>query len=1218
LAAAAAWTAESDRTNANFGGSVGTAGDVNGDGYSDVIVGASYYENDQVAEGRAFVYHGSASGLGAAAVWTAEGNQASTEFGCAVATAGDVNGDGYSDVIVGARFFDNLESNEGRAFVYHGSASGLNSAASWSAESDQASAQFGNAVATAGDVNGDGYSDVIVGAWLFDNVESNEGRAFVYHGSASGLGAAAAWRAESDQASSYFGNSVGTAGDVNGDGYSDIIVGAPSYDNGQSNEGRGFVYHGSASGLSAAAVWTAEGNQANASFGQSVAAAGDVNGDGYSDVIVGADGYTNGQSYEGRAFVYHGSASGLGAAAGWTAEGNQAGELFGISVAAAGDVDGDGYSDVIVGAQGYDNGGIGVGRAFVYHGSVSGPSATPDWMAEGDQAYAYFGCSVGTAGDVNGDGYSDVIVGAFSYDNGQTDEGRAFVYQGSLSGLSPTAAWTAESDKSGSSFGVSVATAGDVNGDGYSDVIVGADAYDNDQANEGRAFVYHGSTSGLSTTANWTAESDKSGSSFGIAVATAGDVNGDGYSDVIVGSSGYSNGQSFEGRAFVYHGSASGLSATAAWTAESDQVSAYLGNSVATAGDVNGDGYSDVIVGDDLYDNGQSNEGRAFVYQGSASGLSSTPNWTAEGDQVDAYFGCSVATAGDVNGDGYADVIIGASSYDNDHVNEGRAFMYLGSASGLSTPAAWTAESDQATSQFGVSVAAAGDVNGDGYTDVIVGAYWYDNGQTDEGRAFVYYGNGGPGLSLTPQQRRSDDTAPIGHLGKSDAGQMFEAALMGRTPYGRGKFKMEWEVKTLGTLFDGTGTGLTTDWQDTGVAGLLQKEIVDGLTKATVYHWRVRLLYHPATTPFQQAGRWLTLPWNGWQEADLRTAYEADLGVVQVDSPDPLLFGGGNVTYTVTISNAGPDPASATLTDTLPSGTAFVSATPSQGSCIESSGVVTCEMGMMASSGSATVSVVVTPPSAGTYTNHATVSSANSGDYNLGNNTADETTTVNAPAIGNFVWEDTDGDGIQDAGEPGMPGIVVQLYDSTYAWLAQKVTDPSGLYKFSGLTYGSGYFVKVIPPSGDYSFSQPNQGSDDTLDSDVDITTGQTPIFNLVNGLDPSRWDAGLVYQISCEPPDEPVYLYNVVLDINGNPLLNIWDPNQPTQATGYNVYRSDDPVPPPSTWPVLGSNVVDMDEGSPNVQWVDATGDDPGPPYYTWFYQITAYNAYCPAEGPF
>ena len=116
---------------------------------------------------------------------------------------------------------------------------------------------------------------------------------------------------EPNQGSAFFGYSVSTAGDVNWDGYSDVIVGAYGYDNGESNEGRAFVYHGSSTGLSTTLDWTGESNQANACFGISVSTAGDVNGDGYSDVIVGANGYDNGETNEGCAFVYYGIASGI-------------------------------------------------------------------------------------------------------------------------------------------------------------------------------------------------------------------------------------------------------------------------------------------------------------------------------------------------------------------------------------------------------------------------------------------------------------------------------------------------------------------------------------------------------------------------------------------------------------------------------------------------------------------------------------------------------------------------------------------------------------------------------------------------------------------------------------------------------------------------------------------------------------------------------------------
>jgi len=179
---------------------------------------------------------------------------------------------------------------------------------------------------------------------------------------------------------------------------------------------------------------------------------------------------------------------------------------------------------------------------------------------------------------------------------------------------------------------------------------------------------------------------------------------------------------------------------------------------------------------------------------------------------------------------------------------------------------------NQAEALFGYSVGTAGDVNGDGYCDVIVGALYYDNGQTDEGRAYMYYGGGGRGLSLTPKQRRSDNLRPIALLGKSDSSSAFRLALTGRIPFGRGKVKLQYEVKPLGTPFNGLSVKETATWKDTAVAGVVLNQLVSSLSANTVYHWRVRLHYNPSTTPFQQYSRWITIPLNGWQEADLRTA----------------------------------------------------------------------------------------------------------------------------------------------------------------------------------------------------------------------------------------------------------------------------------------------------------------------------------------------------------
>ena len=173
---------------------------------------------------------------------------------------------------------------------------------------------------------------------------------------------------------------------------------------------------------------------------------------------------------------------------------------------------------------------------------------------------------------------------------------------------------------------------------------------------------------------------------------------------------------------------------------ENDLAGSELGESVASAGDVNGDGYSDVIVGGFKYSHPETKEGVAYLFLGSSSGLSWTPDWQAESDQQFAEYGQSVASAGDVNQDGYNDLLVGAPWYSNGHNYEGRVYLYFGSPTGLLSSPVYIAESNQESANLGYSAASAGDVNGDGIADIIVGARNYDGGQGNEGRATLYYG----------------------------------------------------------------------------------------------------------------------------------------------------------------------------------------------------------------------------------------------------------------------------------------------------------------------------------------------------------------------------------------------------------------------------------------------------------------------------------------------
>ncbi|HKQ97061.1 MAG TPA: FG-GAP-like repeat-containing protein [Candidatus Polarisedimenticolia bacterium] len=415
----------------------------------------------------------------------------------------------------------------------------------------------------------------------------------------------------------------------------------------------------------------------------------------------------------------------------WYYDGGQEYGMLGTWVASAGDVNGDGFDDVLTSGPGFPSFSA-TASALLFLGSATGPATSPAWGLQQSQGDLDPIGMVAGAGDVNNDGYDDVLVARPS-----SFPASVSLYLGSPLGLPTTPAWTAYEDQPQSFFGGIVGRAGDVNGDGYDDVVIAAIGFA--QYVPGRVLVYLGSANGPGPFPDWTVTEDAPSSGLGSSAASA-DVNGDGYDDLLVGVPGYDVGQDFNrGRLHLYMGSPAGLLALPIVVGEGTETQEFFGNAVA-GGDINRDGYDDVVVGATGYPAGvQPSGGRAFIYMGGASGLAGSPSWMVSGTEREEHVGDSVAMA-DVNGDGYADVVIGSDGYFNNFTNSGRLQLYAGSAAGPALTPAWDLSeggSQQYYHYYAAALANAGDVNGDGAEDLLGGARFWQNYR---GRTYVFHG----------------------------------------------------------------------------------------------------------------------------------------------------------------------------------------------------------------------------------------------------------------------------------------------------------------------------------------------------------------------------------------------------------------------------------------------------------------------------------------------
>ena len=1140
------------------GRSVSSAGDVNGDGYDDLIIGAYGADPNGAGSGETYVVYGGASAPGTNGVldlsaldgtngFILNGIDAADFSGFPVSSAGDVNGDGYDDLIIGARYANPNGTDSGETYVVYGGASApgtngvldlsdLDGTNGFILNGIDRSDTSGRSVSSAGDVNGDGYDDLIIGAYGADPSGDSSGETYVIYGGASAPGTNGVLDLSDLDGTNGFilngidrsdtsGRSVSSAGDVNGDGYDDLIIGARDADpNGVDSSGETYVVYGGATGTESTVAITAQGTAAADNFTGNAGAdsftaiatndvvrggAGDdrisvtaldfaaIDGGTGQDTLVlagadlsldlrepgnggvdsvevidlsGAGGNTlvldaqavfdlteeraggiasldmlgdaddtvelvggsftaNGTetedgttynvyqdgnaevrvqtgvqvqilaapvftsdasasvaenqtvAYEAQAtdedsdtlsyslsgtdaalftidsttgvvsfitapdFENPGDAGGdnvyditvtasdgtnsvdktvaitvtniydlvplfslsaLDGTNGFTLNGIDANDQSGISVSSAGDVNGDGYDDLVIGASRADPGeDRDVGETYVVYGGASAPGTDGVLdlsMLNGSNGFILNGIdagdgssdSVSSAGDVNGDGYDDLIIGAYGADpNNEIDSGETYVVYGGasapgtggvldLSDLDGTDGFILNGIDAGDNSGRSVSSAGDVNGDGYDDLIIGAHQADPNGDRSGETYVVYGGASapgtngvldlsGLDGTNGFVLNGIDAGDFSGRSVSSAGDVNGDGYDDLIIGADRADpNGDTTAGESYVIYGGASApgaggvldlgaLDGSDGFILNGIDANDYSGISVSSAGDVNGDGYDDLIIGAYFADpNGDNRAGETYVVYGGASApgtggrfnlstLNGTNGFILNGIDAEDLSGLSVSSAGDVNGDGYDDLIIGARNADPDGDSEaGETYLIYGGASAPGTGGALDLSDLDGTNGFiltgiddddqsGQSVSSAGDVNGDGYDDLIIGAHRADpDGDNDAGETYVIYGGAMGTESLTPVTAQGTAAAD-NFTGNAGADSFTAIATNDVVRGGAGDDRISVTALDFAVIDGGTGqdtlvldgAGLSLDLTGAGHAGVDSVEVFD-------------------------------------------------------------------------------------------------------------------------------------------------------------------------------------------------------------------------------------------------------------------------------------------------------------------------------------------------------------------------------------------------------
>jgi hypothetical protein len=446
--------------------------------------------------------------------------------------------------------------------------------------------ESGASVSVAGDINGDGFDDLIIGAPYATTAAAYAGKSYLIYSSESlpdplnlsTINGTNGIVINGERASDYSGSSVSAAGDINGDGIDDLIIGAPSASPDVGYSGATYVVFGDSEGLASpldlSAIDGTNGIVFNgvASYdasGAAVSAAGDINGDGIDDLIIGAP-YASG--YDGAGYVVFGSdeawtspvdLSGLNGTTGFLISSVGAGDTLGDSVSAAGDINGDTIDDLIIGATLAGTEGAYSGAGYVVFGSKESWISPVELSAlDGDNGFVITGVSAGdeagasvsAAGDINFDGIDDVIIGAPKADPNGDDSGASYVVFGSdqtwstplnLSSLNGSNGFVLNGVSAGDNSGISVSFAGDINDDNFDDVIIGAPAAGPNGGGSGASYVVYGSNQVFASSINlstlngsngFAINGVSAGDNSGGSVSAAGDLNKDGFDDLVTGA----------------------------------------------------------------------------------------------------------------------------------------------------------------------------------------------------------------------------------------------------------------------------------------------------------------------------------------------------------------------------------------------------------------------------------------------------------------------------------------------------------------------------------------------------------------------------------------------------------------------------------------------------------------------------------------------------------